>query len=412
MRCRIERIEEKLPSTWDRATSGRLESSLLIIRNLRKISSDESSPLEKAAQSALNVYDKIHLQDEPDKDFVDLALDACGLVYVMIHKQAGSMNISRSRHDKVAKDVERIMMDVEIFVLRTLLYERHDDTVGDHQKKIEECLEKYSGEKMSSRITIRKAVVKVVADKLMDYEDMEEIESPSVRKEKWNMKMVEEITKSHVGETSNSWKTRSSSDSSTSESDQFESDVEITARNGRGKQSSKNAIGNRSETLAKAKIGLKKTAIDRFDTRQPVETLYQSRGPIETRSARNAYTDKRKKNRANTLSDPHRMRDESDEEVYQNYPPKKFPAGPHRRSTTPLPRHFPFTPQIHQATSLDATSSYCDPPIGQILAEAITSNVMSTIRNSTVLHNVGDDKSESESESLSRRTKGGNRTKR
>lgn len=59
---KIEFVQEEPPSAWNRAMSGRLESSELIIRNLRKVSSDESSPLKKAAESALNVYNSIQVK--------------------------------------------------------------------------------------------------------------------------------------------------------------------------------------------------------------------------------------------------------------------------------------------------------------------------------------------------------------
>jgi len=52
---KIEFIQKEPPQAWDRSMSGRLEGSELIIRNLRKVSSDEWSPLKKAAESALNV---------------------------------------------------------------------------------------------------------------------------------------------------------------------------------------------------------------------------------------------------------------------------------------------------------------------------------------------------------------------
>lgn len=58
---KIEFIQKAVPSAWDRATSGRLESSDLVIRNLQKVASDESSGLDKAAESALNIYNGIEV---------------------------------------------------------------------------------------------------------------------------------------------------------------------------------------------------------------------------------------------------------------------------------------------------------------------------------------------------------------
>lgn len=74
---KIEFIEEETPSVWQMATSGRLEASALVIRNLRKLSLDESSSAGKAAKSALNVYNHIEV-------WKDCVLKCPGLLILLI----------------------------------------------------------------------------------------------------------------------------------------------------------------------------------------------------------------------------------------------------------------------------------------------------------------------------------------
>lgn len=88
--------------------------------------------------------------------------------------------------------------------------------------------------------------------------------------------------------------------------------------------------------------------------------------PVQMGSAKNPGNYRRKNFRAKTLYD-HPV-DESDEEVDPRDLLNHL-KGPHRRSTAPVPRHF--------ASHLDDIQ-----PLGQLLANNITSHVMSAFQNS------------------------------
>jgi hypothetical protein len=244
-------------------------------------------------------------------------------------------------------------------------------------------------------------VVKVVAARLMNYEDMETKQGISKGTKKTTtlsdtVPIQREDEKRKKGGTPSLSETGTSDDSS--ESDQTESsqasDIYVPER---GKDSNKvgdmkrlyripvinfrdqTVTGNKGKTLAKAEIKNKKTVIDRIDRGHDAKGTSFTNRPIEKKSANNP---RRKNNRANTtLADRHRMPEErcseveSDEEALHY--PTKFQPGPHRRSTTPLPHHARFMSQSREASSSQKSDI---PFLGQLLANEITSHVMSTLR--------------------------------
>lgn len=120
---------------------------------------------------------------------------------------------------------------------------------------------------------------------------------------------------------------------------------------------------------------------------------------------------KRNTDRANTLSDRHRIPeewyplDESDEEVDRGNPNHPKRSQPLRRSTTPIPHQIASMVQNRQSSGShkldDTPSNYygpglLNPSFGQFLANDITSHVMSTLRDSARMHAIGVHESESE----------------
>ncbi|KAF8816231.1 hypothetical protein BYT27DRAFT_7238065 [Phlegmacium glaucopus] len=421
---KIEFIEEPEPlSAWDRAMSGRLESSELIMRNLRKVSSDESSPLEKSAECVLNAYNRIQeLKYEPaSQSLADLVLDACGLVYVMIHRDKQGVfpneRMKRSRNDQIATDVGRITLDVEALVLKTMLGHvslKKGDVVVTYQQEIEKCLGRYrdGGISESSGTTIRETVVKVVAKKLMDYEDMER--TKGISEETMSLSLPDKERKSRIqGESiaiqhgdvgtkkgginpkeyeTHSSETRSSESDFDDNSSEFEesesnqeSGVDITPRKGKGKAYSKKKNSHARNNIFPDEL-------------------------MEIRIVSSPGDGRRNNNRAHTLSDRHRKPeewrsfDESDGELGPSISnqSKTFQLGHYRRSTTPIPHHLASVLEHHPASTSqrlgDAPYDYgfSRPSFGQSLANGITSHVMSTIRDSTRMHTAGDDEFESE----------------
>jgi hypothetical protein len=148
-------------------------------------------------------------------------------------------------------------------------------------------------------------------------------------------------------------------------------------------------VGNKGESLENSGTRIKKKGTDRFD-RQLNETFSRIQdwnenvadGSIETKNVKSPGNYNRK-NRAATISDRHRAPNEwCSADVLDDFNDrKKIQPGPYRRSTTPVPPHnLKFASQISQATTSQTLSDTAS--FGQNLANDITSQVMSTIRNS------------------------------
>ncbi|KAF8949722.1 hypothetical protein BDZ97DRAFT_1426740 [Flammula alnicola] len=193
------------------ATENRLETSRTVQNTLKNIGDEEElSFLKGPAESVIAILGIIQSIEDGDIDheFSGLALDSCGLVYLVIHKCAEHINrdgqISRQM-ELDAKDLKRNLDDIHIFFQKKAggsFYRRHnirkrsedEHRIIAYRSQLRIWMVKFGGG--GTQESIHDALQEVIDKKIREHEQ----EEHAARKAKDHAKLQElGITKHDVG---------------------------------------------------------------------------------------------------------------------------------------------------------------------------------------------------------------------